>query len=89
MSAPENPLSEAIRIVGMARLSRELDISHQAIRKWLRAGRMPRTEWTRETAYGQRIEQLTAGAVTRDRLLAKWERAEACASNVHEQRAVA
>lgn len=66
-------MSEAIKIVGMARLSRELDITHQAIRKWLRAGRMPRTEWTGETAYGRRIQELTADVVTHERLLAKWE----------------
>ena len=33
---------------------------------------MPRTEWTGETDYSQTIQRLTAGAVSRDMLLAKW-----------------
>lgn len=68
----QHPLESAIRLVGVTRLARELSITHQAIRKWQRAGRMPRTEWTGETAYSERIQQLTEGAVTRDHLLAKW-----------------
>jgi hypothetical protein len=67
-----DPLSEAIELVGLTKLAGGLSVSHQAVRKWQRAGRMPRTEWTGETQYGQRIEELTGNAVTRDRLLAKW-----------------
>lgn len=67
-----SPLEEAIRIVGLARLARELNRSYQAIRKWERARRMPRTEWTGETKYSSLIEQLTGGAVTRAMLLAPW-----------------
>ena len=67
-----DPLSEAIELVGLTKLASGLSVSHQAVRKWQRAGRMPRTEWTGETQYGQRIEELTGNAVTRDRLLAKW-----------------
>lgn len=73
MCSQSNPLVDAIRMVGMAALSKELGVSHQAVRKWLAQGRMPRTEWTLETNYGQVIERLTEGAVTRERLLAKWE----------------
>lgn len=74
MSTPTDPLSEAIRIVGMGVLSKELRVTHQAIRKWLVQGRMPRTEWTDETDYSRTIERLTGGAVTRERLLEKWRR---------------
>ena len=72
-----NPLDRAVEFVGLAKLSRELTVSHQAIRKWQRAGRMPRTEWTGETDYSQAIQRLTAGAVSRDMLLAKWPAVEA------------
>jgi hypothetical protein len=75
--ADDTPLTQAIRLVGMAPLSRELGVTHQAIRKWLAAGRMPRTEWTGETTYGAKIEELTDGKVTRDRLLTKWTAAPA------------
>lgn len=33
---------------------------------------MPRTEWTGETAYCQKIAELTGDQVTREQLLAKW-----------------
>jgi hypothetical protein len=67
-----HPLSSAIRLIGLGNLAKELKVSGQAIRKWERAGRMPRTEWTGETSYAEQIEQLTAGQVTKARLLAPW-----------------
>jgi hypothetical protein len=67
-----NPLAQAIAIVGLVNLARGLKLTHQALRKWERAGRMPRTEWTSETTYSDQIEQLTAGAITKAQLLAKW-----------------
>lgn len=71
-----HPLREAIRLVGLFKLARELGISHQALSKWLKVGRMPRTEWSGETAYSEAIERLTAGAVTKSALLAAWPRDE-------------
>jgi hypothetical protein len=67
-----DPIEEAVQIVGLARLARELKLTHQAVRRWQRAGRLPRTEWTGETEYSARIQVLTGGAVTRERLLGKW-----------------
>lgn len=64
-------LSESIRIVGLSKLARELGVTYQAIRKWEAAGRLPRTEWTGETRYADRIVELTAGGVTREQLLAR------------------
>lgn len=72
MRTQDNPLAAALRMVGTAALARELGVSQQAIRKWLTGGRMPRTEWTGETAYCHTIERLTSGQVTRDQLLSKW-----------------
>jgi len=62
----------AIHLVGLLPLARDMGVSYQAVQKWQRAGRMPRTEWTGETTYSQRIEALTARQVTRDQLLSKW-----------------
>lgn len=59
-----HPLQEAIRLIGVTALARELQVTHQAVRKWEAAGRLPRTEWTGETGYAERIEVLTGGAVT-------------------------
>jgi len=65
-----NLLSEAANCVGgVSRLAEALGVSYQAIRKWERAGRLPRTEWTGETAYAEKIEALTSGRVTREQLL--------------------
>lgn len=67
-----DPIEEALQEIPLGVLARELCVSGQAIRKWQRARRMPRTEWTGETQYSQAIEKLTDGAVTRERLLAPW-----------------
>lgn len=74
-----DPIEQAIQIVGLARLARELQISHQAIRLWQKRRRMPRTEWTGETAYSEQIARLTDEKVTRDMLLAKWPAIEQAA----------
>lgn len=65
-----NPLSKAIEVVGLSRLAAGLGVTYQAVRKWEKACRLPRTEWTGETAYASTIERLTDGSVTRDELLA-------------------
>jgi hypothetical protein len=67
-----HPLQEAIDIIGLAVLSRELKVSHQAIRKWQERGRLPRTEWTGETDYSGSIARLSGDRVKRERLLAPW-----------------
>lgn len=68
----EDPIEKALQIVPLGVLARELSVSGQAIRKWQRARRMPRTEWTGETGYSHTIERLTGRAVTREQLLAPW-----------------
>jgi hypothetical protein len=73
-----NPLADAIEQVGLVALARALSLTHQAIRKWERAGRLPRTEWTGETNYAEQIERLTGGRVTKAMLLGG-TRAEATA----------
>src|SRR4051812_28917219 len=72
---PLHPLQAVIDHVGLAQLARELKVTHQAIRKWQIAGRMPRTEWTGETDYCRIMETLMVSApvpVTRDALLQAW-----------------
>ena len=67
-----SPLDRAVEQLGLTTLARACGVTHQAVRKWQKAGRMPRTEWTGETAYSTAIEQALAGAVTREQLLSKW-----------------
>lgn len=64
-----NPVSEAIGIVGLKPLAEGLGVTYQAVRKWERDRRLPRTEHTGETRYCETIEALTAAKVTRARLL--------------------
>lgn len=66
--ANENPVTQAINMLGLAALSRAVGITHQNVRKWERIG-MPRTEWTGETDYASVIERETGGLVTRAMLL--------------------
>lgn len=40
-----------------------------AVNKWLRAGRLPRTEYTGETNYAAALERATKGQVTAEALL--------------------
>ncbi len=68
-----NPLERAIDQVGWQALSKALDVSHQAIRKWVDAGRLPRSEFSGETTYASVIERETAGAVKVNDLL-EWSR---------------
>ncbi|HMZ30659.1 MAG TPA: hypothetical protein PLE66_13465 [Thauera aminoaromatica] len=67
MAHPE--LSKAIELVGLQEMARGLGVTYQAIRKWEAAGRLPRTEWTGETEYADRIVELAGGKVNRRRLL--------------------
>lgn len=67
-----HPLEEAIEIVGLRPLAAALGVSYQALRKWQRARRMPRTEWTGETQYAETIERITGGRVSQGRLKEKW-----------------
>lgn len=65
----ENQITEAIRIAGLTGVSKACGVTYQAVRKWEKAGRMPRTEWTGETSYSEVIEKLTNGQVTKSKLL--------------------
>jgi hypothetical protein len=64
-------ISQVIERVGLSELAKALTVSYQAIRKWEAAGRLPRTEWTGETSYAQRMSALTGGEVSVDALLAR------------------
>lgn len=63
-------MEKAISIRGLNRLARDLNLTHQALRRWQRQRRLPRTEWTGETAYAKQIATVTANAVTEAELMA-------------------
>lgn len=57
---------------GVSAVSRMTGRSPQAVLKWIKAGRLPRTEWTGETEYAKQIERASKGKVkARDLLRVK------------------
>jgi hypothetical protein len=67
-----NPVTLSINALGLMPMAKACGVSYQAIRKWERIGRFPRTEWTGESDYIGRV--VTAAAekgqsITRDQLL--------------------
>lgn len=62
-------LDQAVKQIGLQPLAQLCGVSYQAVRKWQRTGRLPRTEWTGETNYAERIARAMNGTVTRAALL--------------------
>lgn len=63
-----NPISKAIELAGgPVALTREVNkriekpVTYQAVLKWARLGRLPRTEWTGETHYARAIAAAVGG----------------------------
>lgn len=67
-----HPIEQAIEKVGLVKLASHLGRTHQAIRKWQRAGRLPRTEWTGETQYAERISSVCGGSPSVEQLKGPW-----------------
>lgn len=65
----ENLITKAIEIAGLQPLADGLGVTYQAVRKWEKAGHLPRTEWTGETDHSSGIERLTNRKVTKKALL--------------------
>jgi hypothetical protein len=66
----ENYLEMAIKQCGIQRIAAALGVTYPAVHKWRKMG-MPRTEWTGETDYAAKIEVLTDGAITAQKLLSE------------------
>jgi hypothetical protein len=66
----DSPLDRAVTRFGLQPLARELGVTYQAVRKWQKRGRMPRTEYSGETEYCKIIERLSGGEITERELLA-------------------
>lgn len=69
MNDTTNPISKAVGIAGLVKIATACGVTYQAVRKWERARRLPRTEWTGETRHAAAIEAATNGAVTKAELL--------------------
>ena len=68
-----SPLEKAVRFLGgYSATGRICGVSFMAVMKWVRRGRLPRTEWTGETDYASRIEAALDGTITREELLSSF-----------------
>ncbi len=54
-------LSEAIKAVGVLETSLACGCSQRAIYKWMKKGSLPRTDFTGETNYAERIANASCG----------------------------
>lgn len=63
-------LKQAVADAGGAeRVAKVCGISVRAVYKWLAAGRLPRTEYTGETQYAEKIAAAAGGAFSSQELL--------------------
>lgn len=75
MDAVTDPLARAIELVpgGRQRIADACQVKYQAVQKWEKAKRLPRSEFSGETEYAATIERETGGEVTKEELL-RWSR---------------
>lgn len=66
-----NFIRKAVDGTSRRKVAEACNVSVRAVRKWEAAGRLPRTEWTGETNYGQRIEELTSTLPIKQRVTKK------------------
>lgn len=73
-----NPIQRAIDLAGgPVALTRELNkrigkpVTYQAVLKWARQGRLPRTEWTGETRYAKAIAAALGNRIKARELLVR------------------
>ncbi|MEE8428308.1 MAG: regulator [Gammaproteobacteria bacterium] len=62
-------LTKAFDLVGKTPLAKLLGISYQAMNLWQLKEKLPRTEYSGETAYAKAIQDATDGKVTVEDLL--------------------
>ncbi len=68
MVGMDNLITQAIQIAGLGNLAIDCGVTYQALRKWERAKRLPRTDWTGETDYASAIDRATSGQISRQAL---------------------
>jgi len=64
----KNPITKAIEILGLKTISDICGVKYQAVKKWEAKGYLPRTDWTGETSYAEKINSATEGEVSMSEL---------------------
>lgn len=63
-----NHISRVIEIAGLSQTAEAVGVSYQAVRKWEANGRLPRTDFTGETNYAEKMAALVGDQVTVEQL---------------------
>jgi hypothetical protein len=64
-----NLITKAIEIIGLNALAAACSVTRQAIRRWEKSGRVPRSDFTHETDYSGIIATETNQEITKLQLL--------------------
>lgn len=64
-----NHITRVIEIAGLVPTAEAVGLSYQAVRKWETRGFLPRTEFTGETNYAEKLSALVDNEVTVEELL--------------------
>lgn len=76
-----NTLADVIRIAGGPEVvAITCGITSRAVYKWTRSGCLPRTEFSNETDYADRIAKLTDGQISKETILKVGNRRIHCES---------
>lgn len=68
----DNPVLKAVNhFGGRTEVAEITGVSYMAVKKWERNGRFPRTEYTGETNYTEKLSQASEGALLVDELLSR------------------
>lgn len=54
-------VSQVINDIGLTKIAQACSVTPAAVHRWKTRNRLPRTEWTGETAYAERIAELHGG----------------------------
>lgn len=65
-----NLIKEAVRLAGgTGKAAQACGVSPRAVNKWIKSGRLPRTEYSGETNHAQRLSQASGGRFSAEGLL--------------------
>jgi hypothetical protein len=65
----QNLITKAIKLIGLNPLAAACSVTRQAIRRWEKSGRVPRSDFTHETNYSGIIATETNQEITKLQLL--------------------
>lgn len=65
----QNTLSDVIKTIRVSVVAEACGVSQRAIYKWMTNGKLPRTDYTGETNYAEKIASVSNGLFSADTIL--------------------